>query len=156
MRLVIISLLLFAYSFANETRTTIAQDERNEIETVLDLNDKLFNAFLKEDSKQIETAAQALQTEVTKSKSKILEYTRLKAETLSKIKGSNKINLKHYQEFNDQLVDLVNKYQVNNRFNIFYCPMVKKSWIQDVKVNKDVRNVYAMEMLECGVQKTNF
>lgn len=138
-------------------RKTINAADKIEITEVLGANDKLFNAFLKKDSASVEKMAKDLQATLSKSKSPILKDVRAQASKLN-IKSALKIedNMKSYEALLNPLIKVVKEYEVESKYNVFSCPMVKKSWLQDITVNKDVKNVYAMDMLECGTQDTQF
>lgn len=137
-------------------RKTLSPQDKAWVQTVLNKNDELFNAFLKKDNALIEKKAKELSSAVSKSSS----FKEIGAQTqkLNLIKASSgrESNMAAYESFLNPLIKLVQTYDVGSKFNIFSCPMVKKSWIQNTDVNKDVRNVYAMEMLECGTQDTKF
>jgi hypothetical protein len=127
-------------------------------EEILKKNDELFNAFLKKDLKSAEAHSKALYQMVHKSAPGILKSVSGNAPSLKEINASASLekNLEHYEKFLNPLIQIVKVYKVPAQYNIFSCPMVNKSWIQDVKTNQDVRNVFAMEMLECGTQDTKF
>jgi hypothetical protein len=143
---------------SSTTRKVLIENEKKIVLEVLQKNDDLFNAFLKKDSKAIVKTADSLRNLISKSEIKVLAETKKKADSLSKINSSatHEENLASYEAFNNSLLNVVKTYDVGSKFNIFHCPMVKKSWIQNVDTNKDIRNVYAMEMLECGTQETHF
>lgn len=139
-------------------RKTLQRNDKALVTEILAKNDSLFNAFLKKDNALIEKNAKELAGLVVKSQSTILKEVKANVFSLETIKSSNKNedNLKAYEAFLNPLVAIVQQYEVAGKYNVFSCPMVKKSWIQDTKINKDVKNVYAMDMLECGSQDTHF
>lgn len=140
------------------SRKTLNVTDKKVVVGILKKNDELLNAFLKKDSKGVEKIAIELNNQLSKLNTEVLNSTKKQASKLLEIKAtnSNEKNLISYEQFLKPLVEVVKANDVGNRFNIFYCPMVKKSWIQDIEVNKDVKNVYAMDMLECGTQETHF
>ena len=139
-------------------RKTLTSKELSEVKIILDKNDELFNAFLKKDGVLVEKKSQELSALVKKSKTPSLKDVKAQASKLDSIKASekNEKNLVSYESFVNPLIKFIQTHDVGSKFNVFSCPMVKKSWIQNTDVNKDVRNVYAMEMLECGTQDTKF
>lgn len=139
-------------------RSVIDVKDKDQIIEVLKKNDLLFNAFLKKDGGSVEKSAKELLAVVSKSNSPLLKEIKTQASTLSKIKASNsnESNLQAYESFLNPLIKVVQTNDVGGKYNIYSCPMVKKSWIQDIDVNKEVKNVYAMEMLECGTKDTQF
>ena len=139
-------------------RKAVSEKEKVEILEVLAKNDLLFNSFLKKDSSSVEKHAKELQLLMSNKKSSLLKDSKAQAVKLASIKASNKAedNMKAYESFLNSLIKVVQDNDVDSKYNIFSCPMVKKSWLQDITTNKEVKNVYAMDMLECGTQDTHF
>lgn len=139
-------------------RLSLSGKDKPVLSEILAKNDLLFNSFLKKDKDLIEKHAKELSVLVSTADSSIVKQVKAKVSSLNSIKSSNtnEDNLKAYESFLNPLISLVQQYDVGGKYNVFSCPMVKKSWIQDLKTNKDVRNVYAMDMLECGSQDTHF
>lgn len=139
-------------------RKPIDSKDKEQIIEILIKNDLLFNAFLKKEGGSIEKSAKDLLALISKSQSPLLKETKVQASSLAKIKStnSNESNLQAYESFLNPLIKLVQTSDIGGKYNIYSCPMVKKSWIQDTDVNKDVKNVYAMDMLECGTKDTQF
>lgn len=143
---------------AEVKRQVLSSKDRSILLEILEKNDLLFNSFLKKDQDLIEKNAKELSVLLAKTDNSIMKLVKEKASSLNGIKSSNKNedNLKAYESFLNPLLALVQQYDVGGKYNVFSCPMVKKSWLQDLTTNKDVRNVYAMDMLECGSQDTHF
>lgn len=139
-------------------RKSLNASEKAAMTNILNKNDELFNAFLKKDNALIEKTAKALAVVTSQYKMASFKDIHAEASKLSSIKASKsrEANLDIYEAFLQPLIKFVQTYEVDKKFNVFSCPMVKKAWLQDTSVNKDVRNVYAMEMLECGTQDTKF
>lgn len=169
MKILLITMLLMGQAYAQHShhgsahslevkRKSLNENDKKLVLEVLEKNDELFNAFLKKDSKQVEKTALDLNLIISKSSSAVLSSVKKQASKLSgiKSKNSNESNLTLYEQFLNPLIEIVKSNEVGNKFNVFNCPMVKKSWIQNIDVNKDVKNVYAMDMLECGTQETHF
>lgn len=151
-------LLSFSAMAGDASRKNLEPAEAKEVAEVLVKNDELFNAFLKKDAGLVQKKAAELHTLISKADASAFKEVKKDSDSLKKItsEAGNESNLKSYEPFLNSLIKVVKTYQVPGRFNIFSCPMVNKSWIQDTNVNKEVRNVYAMEMLECGTQDTKF
>ncbi len=122
------------------------------LEKVLGLNDALFTHLLGTDQAKVQEAARALSAEIKKQGGK------LKTDHLDQISAKNakEKNLEHYDKFLVPVVELVRSQKGPRPYNVFYCPMVKKAWVQDVSKQPKIRNVFAQEMLECGEQQTRF
>lgn len=161
MKFLLLAILSITSLYANDglvKRKTLNESDKKLIVELLKKNDVLFNAFLSRDGIAIEKSAADLSTLMSQIDSKILGNVKKESSKLSKIKDTNtdEVNLTSYEAFLNPLVEVVKAFDLGDQFNIFTCPMVKKSWIQDVATNKEVKNVYAMEMLECGSQVTQF
>lgn len=153
-----LSLLLSSFfSYAGPRKELTAVDKAQVLE-VLGKHDALFNVLIKNDYKTAESVALALKNSLDKSTTPVLKAAKAEAASLSQIKGSldGEKNLALYEKVSDPLVEVVKGYNLGSGYNIFSCPMVKKSWIQNVTQHKEVRNVYATSMLECGTQDTKF
>lgn len=150
-------LLLSFFSYAGSRQELTAADKAQVLE-VLSKHDALFNVLIKNDYKAAEAAALALKNSLEKSTTPALKTAKAHASSLAQIKGSldGEKNLAFYEKVSDPLVAVVKGYNLGSGYNIFSCPMVKKSWVQNVTQHKEVRNVYATSMLECGTQDTKF
>lgn len=139
-------------------RKPLGEKDKKILTDALKINDQLFNALLAKDTKLIEKKSQEISDLFQGNKEAIYKELTSKAGNLKKIKSSTKQEdaLKAYEEFLKPLIKVVQEYDIENSYNVFSCPMVKKSWIQDVRVNKGVKNVFAPYMLECGTQDTHF
>lgn len=139
-------------------RKALNEKDKKIISDALTINDQLFNALLAKDAKLIEKKSQEISALFQGNKDAIFKELAPKASHLKTIKGSTKQEdaLKAYEEFLKPLIKVVQEYDLESSYNVFSCPMVKKSWIQDVRVNKGVKNVFAPYMLECGTQDTHF
>jgi hypothetical protein len=139
-------------------RKPIEGKDKSAVLEVLAKNELLFNAFLKKDSALIEKHAKELQGYIGRTHAPLLKNVKLNISKLSSIKSSNtnEDNLKAYEAFLNPLIKVVREYDVGRKYNVFSCPMVKKSWLQNTDLNKEVKNIYAIDMLECGSQDTAF
>ena len=122
------------------------------LKMILKKNDDLFNSLLKDNQADVAKYADLLSTDLKDANSIDLRTLKLSSATLLKISKANtkEQNLKMYEEFIPSLVELVKKYRPDSNFQIYYCPMVKKNWLQDQRTNSSVKNVFAQDMLECG------
>ncbi|MFZ4715277.1 MAG: hypothetical protein ACOYL6_16260 [Bacteriovoracaceae bacterium] len=122
------------------------------MDEVLKINDELFNALLGTDQKIVEMSSKSLSGVLAKS-----TYPELsKLSTLLKnFKASNTKakNIEVYSDFMPSFIEVFKKNNINTNYEIYYCPMVKKYWIQNSKKMPKVQNVFAQDMLECGEKK---
>lgn len=122
------------------------------LKVILKKNDDLYNVLLKNNQEDVEKSANIMSNILKAAKSQTFQSLRESSSSLQKILKSNskEQNLKFYENFVSPLVELVRKHQPDPNYQIYYCPMVKKNWIQDQRTNSTVKNVFAQEMLECG------
>jgi hypothetical protein len=159
MKTLIISLLLSmtlpVYSHGpdkNGNHPALSPAEKNLFLQVLKKNDELYNSLLKANQDDVEKSARTLAGLLKKSGAENIGPLSKTLPALDKISGKNskETNLKAYEEFLPPLIELVKTHKPDSNYQIYYCPMVKKNWIQDQRTNSTVKNVFAQEMLECG------
>lgn len=121
------------------------------VEDAFHANDKLFNALLGADQAQVEKAAKEMATLLQKDKTSQLKGLKENLKSLKAIskKNTKDKNLELYEKITPALVAMRRTGQVDN-YEVYYCPMVKKHWVQNVKTTPGVKNVFAQYMLECG------
>jgi hypothetical protein len=118
--------------------------------------DKLHSAFFKYDAKKIEAESKILLGLLNNISDRKLVSLLDKANVfafLSAIKASNKkaVNNSLLDNTSKKLNELIlSKFNIGNDYQAYYCPMVKKDWIQNTKESKDVRNPYSADMPSCG------
>lgn len=139
-------------------RKELPSGDLAQVHQVLILNDQLFSALIKNDFKAAEPKAKELKKALDQTRIEVLKPVRAGASELDAFKASaeKENNLALYEKFLNPLIQVVKSYKVDSKYNIFSCPMVKKSWIQNTSVHQDVRNVYATYMLECGTQDSKY
>lgn len=139
-------LTLFAFSLLLSGMAVAGQ-----VEDAFKANDKLFNSLLGTDQTQVEKAAQELATLIEKDKTPQLKGLKDGLKSLKAISKANtkEKNLELYQGVVPSFVTLRRTGKVEN-YEVYYCPMIKKYWVQNQKNTPVVRNVFAQYMLECG------
>lgn len=138
------------FSFAQpHQHTSKAHDHKlvTELDKVLAANQELFSALLKNDQSQVVMAGNKLREIVAKSSSE-----EIKALNLGNIaKTNNKSqSIEIYAQFLPKLIQVFKHNNINKNFALYFCPMIKKYWIQNIKIQSKVQNVFAQDMLECG------
>lgn len=131
---------------------SLTQSDAKVVKFLLKKNDELFNKLLKGSQDEVANVSKQVATIAKNLKSEELKELKLKVSALEKISNKNTKdqNLNAYGEFLPALVEVVKKYRPDANYQIYYCPMIKKNWIQDQRTNSAVRNVFAQDMLECG------
>ena len=119
------------------------------IKPILESNDELFMALLSEDQKLVSVAAEKLSNVISLSKDSKLILIAADLKNIS-IKKSKTENLASYSKFMEGFLPLAKGHGLGTDHSVYYCPMVKKYWLQNNKVHKKTQNVFAQEMLECG------
>lgn len=142
---------------ADNKASTLSASDKTSLKGLLEKNDALYNSLLGDDSKLITEKARDLKIYLhSRGHSKILNGLHQKLGKLDEIAASKDKNstLNSYAEFVSPLIELVKKYDIGLSYNVFFCPMVKKSWIQNTDKQASVQNLYAPGMRECGEQVT--
>lgn len=121
-----------------------------QLKAVLVAHDQLFDSLLGKDQDQVEKAAAHLKKTIAFGQMTELK-TLAAAKGLEEIKGSKSkdANIEAYSKFLPTLVEMVKKLNPAG-YGIFYCPMIKKNWVQNTTKYPGVTNVLAQYMLECG------
>jgi predicted RNA-binding Zn-ribbon protein involved in translation (DUF1610 family) len=140
-------------------RKPLDEKSKNEVISLYAANEKLFDAFFEYDSKKIEAEAknliQAIDKISHKEIKKLLEFSKTKLLELKK-DNEQKRNNHNYNLISMAMIHVLSKYDLGDTYNAYYCPMVKKKWIQNSKKVKKVSNPYDSRMPHCGSQETNF
>ena len=121
--------------------------------TSLELNESLHMNFFNYDGAKIVSSASHVIKALEKVKFKKMEVNLKKALTyLKKVeKDANKeTNYMNYSLANIYLIRIINKFDLGNKYRAYYCPMVRKKWIQNYDKLKKVHNPYHPEMPHCG------
>lgn len=156
-KMLLMSVLLLGFNL--QARETLDKNTLSQLESVLMENDSLHGSFLDYDSGKVESGAKKVVSLIgkieNKELSKLLSFS---AKKLSEIKASNseEANKDVYGMFSLALANVVKKYDVGEKWNVYSCPMVKKSWIQNTSKDDDVKNPYAANMKSCGSKDTAF
>ncbi len=149
-------LILFtsqAYS-SEKQRQSIDENTKNEILNVLQTNEGLFQLFFDRKLDNIKTIAnkvsQAIDKISNKDIKKKLIFSQKKLSLLNP-ERSFKENSQDYHLISMALIHLITSYDTGDTYNVYYCPMVEKKWIQNSKKIKKVHNPYASNtMPHCG------
>jgi hypothetical protein len=167
--LIVVLNLFISNCFATETsklvpkkvikKEKINKKLNNEILTALKIYEKLHLEFFNYNVENVLIVSKELSEALSKiSDKKLVE--KLKSENVFKYLSSM-VNHKN-RSINNSLLDTTSKklntiilkdYKVSKNYSLYRCPMVKKVWIQNVKLMKKVHNPYAPKMPHCGARK---
>lgn len=174
MRYILSFILLFNLSFTavgaegaksqhgmSETKSRRPLDLKHKAQlvAVLEANEKLHSAFFKYNGRKIEIEAKEVVRSIGKLKHKKAMEILIPAKKLLlslKAKSKKEQNNVAYHKASLLLASIVNKYDVGNSYNVYSCPMVKKTWIQNSKKQLRTHNPYAPEMPHCGGRDTEY
>ncbi len=146
----ILPFLLIFTIFAKEK---VTDQEKKQMIELLAQNEKVFESYFEYNAEKVEEHAKELikKFEMVKSE-KFKEDLGRALKYLSKISkdAKRKDNNKNYHLTSSFLIKLINKYDFGPKYQAYYCPMVRKKWIQNVDVKSRVHNPYDPSMPHCG------
>ncbi len=150
---------MFVASFSSWARSELKPEVQQKVQSILSANDKLHASFFEYDATAVEKAAKEVAQKIEELKdpelSKLLKVTKEKLELIGQSK-SEETNKENFYIVSLGLGNIINKYNVGGKWNVYSCPMVKKKWIQDSSKVDDVQNPYASSMPNCGSKDTNY
>lgn len=144
---------------SKKKRKALSTPERKLLIELLEGNEELHAAFYKYSPEQINQVAKKMKSTLEKLRETQLAkaFKRTEKEILKLTTGKERMaNNRAYSEFGKTLERVLDKWDVTSSYNVFYCPMVKMTWVQDIKKKAKVHNPFAPSMPHCGYQKTNF
>lgn len=148
-----------SYETETKKRESISDQEKSQIIGVLQANEDLMMSFFDYDIKKIAKAQKEVKAKLSLLKGKRFLKQKGEAEnSLGMIKEDNDKdkNYEAYHSLSKVLVTLIETYDLGSTYNVYYCPMVKKKWVQNSQKRRKVHNPYAPEMPHCGGQLTEF
>lgn len=154
----VISFTFFYNVSANtheHTKKSLSGEVKARLLNVFESNEKLHQAFFKYDVENVEKNAKQLLDSINKINdpeiAKLLNFSKSK---LKEIGTANKReeNNQNYHLVSMALIHILNTYNLGNAYKAYFCPMVKKKWIQNTKELDEVQNPYASNMPNCGEQ----
>ena len=157
---IIISIFLTFSTFADTQRISVADDsDKKALAEALRINEDLHMAFFKYNAQSVSKYSKKLGEKLAQIKDKkIIKELGRSVKQLSKIseKKSQDQNNKLYSLVSKSMISIIKKYDTGKDYNVYSCPMVKMSWIQNSRKINKVHNPYASYMPHCGTKDTNF
>ncbi len=128
-----------------------------EFNQVLSKYEELHQAFYKNDIKAVNQVSVELSKKISEIKDQVvlkkLKYTQQKLEIMGKEKGLEAAQAS-MNIVSQGILVVLEKDLPNKDYARYYCPMVKKYWIQNVAKEPKVHNPYASDsMPHCGERK---
>ncbi|TDJ05622.1 MAG: hypothetical protein E2O68_06215 [Deltaproteobacteria bacterium] len=157
---IILGLLLISnFTFAATERVKLPEQTKMEIINVLKVNENLHASFFKYDAGKVEKNAKDLVQAMDKINDpqvkKLLNYSKSQITQINPTQTREKNN-QLYNMVSMALTHLINKYDLGNEYNIYYCPMEKKKWVQNSLKMKKSNNPYMPSMPHCGERLTDY
>ncbi len=154
-----LALLVFASFNLFAARAPLKENVKKNVAEVLNANEELHAAFFDYNNESVQKAAMSVAKKIMaindKKISKLLKVSHDKLMEMTKSEDE-KANKEAFYVVSLGLANIIRKYDVGGKWNVYSCPMVKKSWVQDSAKNDNVRNPYASEMPGCGSKNTSF
>lgn len=150
-------------SEANEAKGEKAALEKEAQAQALNIfaaNFQLHQAFIKDDVELIQQQAFNLRevtTQAVAAQPSLVELAKVD-ETLKQMATQKEVEqlATSFALVNQVMVDFLLANELSAAYNVYYCPMVDKRWIQDSAQVLEVQNPYALYMLKCGTKETSF
>ena len=129
-------------------------NDKDAFNKALKTYEKVHDAFFKIDLKMAQKHTSKLAIELSKLKqpehTKLLKPVIKKAKELSKTDDLQKAH-KDFHSISVGMLALLDRVMPNKSYARYYCPMVKKYWIQNITKSEKVMNPYASDtMPHCG------
>ena len=148
------------YSFAVEDkRKEVSERLKESVLSILEENERLHSSMFEYKKAALKESVEAFKKKAMGIKDKKIEELLKPALRASSELMTNKTKAEDnesYHRLSLSLVKIVESFQIGSTYNIYYCPMVKKRWVQNSKKMRKVHNPYAPEMPHCGGQITEF
>lgn len=133
----------------------LSSELKNELINLFKVNEKLYASFYDYDGALVEENAKRLRNSISKiSDPMIKKLLKDSKSRLDKIKSKNprKLNDNNYHMVSMTLINLLNRFDFSSDYQAYYCPMVKKKWLQNSVKTTRANNPYAPKMKHCGVK----
>jgi hypothetical protein len=154
--LLLMAFLLSSFAFAGDAAHKHGVQSKA-FNKVLKSYENLHTAFFNDDIKKIKQSA----------KDTLADIEKIKDETILKTLGYTKKKLQELGQSDDLssaqdamnivsqgLFVVLDKHSPNKKYARYYCPMVKKYWIQNISESDKVMNPYAPSVMpHCGSKK---
>jgi hypothetical protein len=129
-------------------------NDKDSFNKALKTYEKVHDAFFKRDLKTAQKFSSQLEKELSQIKEP--EHTKLLAPVMKRVKSLRET--KDVEEAHDDfhvisvgMLGVLDRAMPNKSYARYYCPMVKKYWIQNITESEKVMNPYASDtMPHCG------
>jgi CHAT domain-containing protein len=147
-------------SSSSSKKIKVNEKEKKVILSALAAYDQLHASYFEYNEENIIVRAKNLSDKIKLINEKMI-VEEIKKDNVQKLIGA--IKSKNSRSINNSLMDniskrlndiIVSKIDLGGQYGLFYCPMVEKYWLQNIKNMSQVHNPYAPEMPDCGSQKS--
>ena len=126
---------------------------KSEVLLVLEENEKLHASFFKYNGSKVEKNTKSVITIINKvthpELKKLFAFSKARLKSITS-KRNREDNNKSYHIFSMALIYIMKTYELGDDYQGFWCPMVRKQWVQNIKKQAKVHNPYAPSMPNCG------
>lgn len=145
---------LMTFFVLTSTFANSSPQDKKAFTKALSTYEKLHDAFFKNNLKDIQKYSGELAKELKKITGKEIaekiEYTKKKVASLEKA-DSIEVAQKDFNVVSQGMLMVLDRFIPNKSYARYYCPMVKKYWIQNISESDKVMNPYAADtMPHCG------
>ncbi len=137
--------------------TNIQAKEGEQLSIVLKNYESLHQAFFENDNAKVQKQAKELAKSIESIKDKKIAKTlSFSKKKLSEMVDSSDLesNKTAFGTVSHALLIVIDKHAPNKNYQGYYCPMVKKYWIQNISKSKETKNPYeSVSMPSCGGPK---
>ena len=140
-------------------RKELSMYVKSQLREVYRRNDTLYLFFVNEKYSQVEKQAKAVAEAIegidNKEVTQLLNFTK---KNLRDLEGELDVEVLHeaYSMISTALIHVLKTYDIGPGYNAYFCPMVKKHWIQNSMQVTEVQNPYDKSMRKCGDKETKF
>ncbi|MDH5581967.1 MAG: hypothetical protein OEY33_08660 [Bdellovibrionales bacterium] len=134
----------------------IDSNTKEQLNNVFKSYESLHASFFSFDKKKVIDGSKELAEKISSIEdeevSKLLAYSKKTLNKMSKEEDRSELN-NQLNRISMALIHIMKKYSLDLDYSSYYCPMVKKKWIQNSKKVSEVQNPYAPEMPNCGAKE---
>ncbi|OFZ14920.1 MAG: hypothetical protein A2X86_06205 [Bdellovibrionales bacterium GWA2_49_15] len=123
---------------------------------LLKANDSVHSAFVKNDEQGVKPVWANFEKVLSGSApNELKEFVSESKVATVKLVSASAFDEKRklYGDVIKPIVAMLQKFGPIDSYKVFTCPMVKKDWIQDTKLNSEVQNPYDPKMVKCGMMR---
>ncbi|MBI2521867.1 MAG: DUF3347 domain-containing protein [Bdellovibrio sp.] len=149
-------IMIFCTFFSMTSFGATSPEIEKYLNDVLKANDAVHSAFIKSDDKELKSVWDTFEKALSGPRpDELKDFVTESKSAASKLVNATKFDEKRklYGDVMKPIALMLQKYGPIASYKVFTCPMVKKDWIQDIKVVPQVQNPYDPKMVKCGMMR---